>query len=251
MSADKKLTMLLLGVYGMEVVECGGVLAKNVLSGGKSYASIMLSREETRSQVLEAAATLQVEMYFPEFVSGEVQVDGPSKKKIIRIIRETKPDIIITQDPEHSYHDLDPDRRLAMLLILESIALAGRDYALAEMEGLSPHPVPTIYYMTPEKPNCIVDIADVWDLKERAMDKLAAQMAFSGQHYRHYYSEDHLKFIVPNWSELKDDYARGREMHRQLDRVVHMSQGAASHSHFAVAESYRRQGLFQLNNLVE
>ncbi len=249
--AEKELTMLLLGVYGMEVVECGGVLAKNVKSGGKSYASIMLSREEIRPQVRDAAAVLGVEMYFPAFISGEVQVDGPSKKKLIRIIRETRPDIIITQDPEHSYHDLDPDRRLAMLLILESIALAGRDYALAEMEGLSPHPVPTIYYMTPENPNCIVDIADVWDAKEQAMDKLSSQMAFSGRHYQHCYSEDHLKFIVPNWSELKDDYARGREMHRQLDWVGHMAQGASAHSHFAVAESYRRQGLFHLANLIQ
>jgi LmbE family N-acetylglucosaminyl deacetylase len=221
-----------------------------VKAGGKSFASIMLSREETRSQVREAAAVLGVDMYFPEFISGEVQVDGPSKKKLIRIIRETRPDIIITQDPEHSYHDLDPDRRLAMLLILESIALAGRDYALAEMEGLSPHPVPTIYYMTPENPNCIVDIADVWDLKEQAMDTLTNQMAFSGQHYQQYYSEDHLKFIVPNWSELMDDYMRGREMHRQLDRVVHMAHGASAHSHFAVAESFRRQGLFHLDNLI-
>lgn len=243
-------TMLLLGVYGMEVVECGGVLAKNIRSGGRSCASIMLSREETRPQVKAAAEVLGVDVYFTEFVSGEVQVDAPSKKKLIRVIRETKPDIIITQDPEHSYYDLDPDRRLAMLLILESIALAARDYALDEMEGLSTHPIPTIYYMTAEKPNCIVDIAEVWELKEQAMDRLTSQMAFSGQHYRRYYREEHLKFIVPQWSELPDDYARGREVHRQVDRVVHMYQGCHGHSRFAVAESYRRDGLFHLNKLI-
>ena len=243
--------ILLLGVYGMEVVECGGALAKNVQEGGKSYASIMLSREETRPQVREAAGVLGVEVFFTDFTAGEVQVDPPSKKKLIRVIRETKPDLIITQDPEHSYDDLDPDRRLAMLLILESIALAARDYALEDMPDLKPHPIPTIYYMTPENPNCIIDIAPVWELKERAMDKLTSQMAFSGSHYRQYYQPEHLEFIVPGWHELTDDYSRGREIHRQMDRVVHMHQGAAAHSHFAIAESYRRQGLFHLDRLLK
>ncbi|HBH13189.1 MAG TPA: GlcNAc-PI de-N-acetylase, partial [Clostridiales bacterium] len=32
--------MLLLGVYGMELVECGGALAINVQKGGVSFASI-------------------------------------------------------------------------------------------------------------------------------------------------------------------------------------------------------------------
>ena len=138
-----------------------------------------------------------------------------------------------------------------MLLILESIALSARDYGLAEMEGLAPHPISTIYYMTPENPNCIVDIADVWNAKESAMDKLTSQMTFSGRHYQQYYREEHLEFMVPGWKALKDDYSRGREVHRQMDRVVHMAQGASAHSHFAVAESYRRQGLFHLDNLIK
>jgi N-acetylglucosamine malate deacetylase 1 len=42
---------------------------------------------------------------------------------------------VITQDPEHSQHDLDPDRRPAMTLLLESLALAARDFALDAMPG--------------------------------------------------------------------------------------------------------------------
>ncbi len=244
------LNMLLLGVYGMEVVECGGVLAKNARAGGKSFASIMLSRQESRPQVKEAAAVLKVEVDFSDFRAGDVQVDLASKKKLVRVIRETRPDITITQDPEHAQHDLDPDRRLAMLLILESIALAARDFALDEQPGLSPHPIPTIYYMTPEHPNCIVDISDVWNLKDQAMDKLTSQMNFSGKMFPQYYSEAHLKFLVPNWEKLSDDYSRGREVHRQLDRVTHLHNGMGGHSRFAVAESYRREGKFHLEQLL-
>jgi N-acetylglucosamine malate deacetylase 1 len=209
----------------------------------------MLSREQSRPQVKKAAEVLGVQVTFGDFKGGEVQVDVPSKKQLIRAIRETKPDILITQDPEHSQHDLDPDRRPAMTLILESIALAARDFAVEDL-GLEPHPIPTIYYMTPHHPNCIVDISDVWDLKEQAMDRLESQMAFSGQMFQRYYREAHLRQIVPGWDTLSDDYSRGREVHRQLDRVTHLYNGMGSHSHFAFAEAYRREGRFHLEQLI-
>lgn len=244
------LNLLLIGVYGMEVVECGGALAKNAQAGGRSSATILLAREESRPQVQAAAEVLGTHVQFAELTSGEVVVDPPSKKVLIKAIREATPDIIITQDPEHSYHDLDPDRRLAMLLILEAVALAARDYAVEELGGLAPHPVPTLYYMTPHHPNCIVDVSDVWDLKEAAMDRLESQMTFSGQMFPAYYREEHLRLIVPNWDELENDYARGREVHRQLDRATHLHNGAGNHSHFALAEAYRREGKFHLDSLL-
>lgn len=247
---SKGLRMLLLGVYGMEVVECGGALAKNVLQGGKSFASIMLSREETRPQIMEAAKVLGVEMSFTHFKAGEVEVTPEAKKKLIKVIREIKPDIIITQDPEHSFHDLDPDRRLAMLLILESIALAARDYALDEMPGLSSHPIPTIYYMTPEHPTCIIDVADVWDKKEAAMDKLTSQMEFSGMHYERYFGGKTMSAIIPNWADITNNYEKGREAHRHIDKALHLYHGACSHGRYALAEAYRREGKYHLENLI-
>jgi len=245
-----RLNLLLIGVYGMEVVECGGALAKNARAGGRSSATILVAREGSRPQVQAAAEVLGTQVQFAGLTSGEVEVDVPSKKILIRTIREAKPDVIITQDPEHSYHDLDPDRRLAMLLILESIALAARDYAVEELDGFAPHPVPTIYYMTPHHPNCIVDVSDVWDLKEAAMDQLESQMTFSGQMFPAYYREEHLRLIAPNWDQLETDQARGREVHRQLDRATHLHNGAGNHSHFALAEAYRREGRFHLDSLI-
>lgn len=41
------LNMLLIGVYGMEVVECGGALAKNARAGGRSSTTILVAREGT------------------------------------------------------------------------------------------------------------------------------------------------------------------------------------------------------------
>lgn len=247
---QKSLRMLLLGVYGMEVVECGGALSKNVLEGGKSFASIMLTREKARPQIQKAAEILGVEIGFTYFTGGEVEVTPAAKKKLVRVIRETRPDVIITQDPEHSYHDLDPDRRLAMLLILESIALAARDFALDDMPELKSHPIPTIYYMSPEHPNCVVDVQEVWDKKEAAMDELKSQMEFSGKHLETYFGSKALEAVVPHWKELDDYYIKGREAHKNMDRALHLYHGVLSHSsRFTLAEAYRREGKFQLKNL--
>lgn len=241
--------MLLLGVYGMEVVECGGALAINAKNGGESFASIMLSSDASRGQISNAAEILGVKMYFPEFALGYVDVSPEAKKKLIRIIREVKPDIIITQDPEHSYHDLDPDRRQAMILILESIALASRNFALDEMPELQPHPIPTIYYMTPHHPNCVVDIASVWGQKTKAMDVLHSQMEFSGRHFEEALDSEAIERIVPGFAHLNNDYEKGRAVHKVLDQAIHVYHGLATHGHFALAEAYKREGNFHLKEL--
>jgi LmbE family N-acetylglucosaminyl deacetylase len=243
--------VLLLGVYGMEVVECGGALAQNVENGGESFASMMLCRETSQPQVTKAAEVLGVKMHFTNFESGHVDTSVESKKKLVKVIREVKPDIIITQDPEHSYHDLDPDRRPAMILILESIALASRDFALDEMPGLDPHPIATIYYMTPHHPNTVVDIAGVWDKKEKAMDVLESQMEFSGRHFERALDPKAAEVLVPGFSALENNYQKGREVHRTLDKAVHAFHGLASHGHFALAEAFRREGNYHLQELIK
>lgn len=244
--------MLLLGVYGMEMVECGGALALNAKDGGQSFASIMLAGEQTRRDVTKAAEVLGVEkVYFSDFVAGEVDFDRESKIKLVRIIREVKPDIIITQDPEHCQVDLDPDRRPAMTLLQESIALASRNFALEEMPDLAPHPIPTIYYMSPMHPNCILNIADVWDLKEKGMDVLESQMNFSGQHFERTLAPKELEVICPGFDKLESYYEKGRRVHSAIDRALHMYWGIGGHGSYALAEPYRREGLFEFTELPE
>jgi N-acetylglucosamine malate deacetylase 1 len=243
-------TLLLLAVYGMEVVEAGGALARHAQAGGHAHAHVMLSRPASRPEVQRAAAHLGVAVSFGDFRMGEVAVDVPSKIALVRVLREHRPQVVITQDPEHSLHDLDPDRRPAMTLLLESLALASRDFALDAMPHLAPVPIPTIYYMTPHHPNCVVDVSDVWERKERAMDELRSQMTFSGQHFPRYYRPEHLEKMVPGWGAMTEPYERGRAMHRLLDQVTHLHAGAGGHGRFAFAEAYRREGKFHLDALV-
>lgn len=240
--------ILMLATYGMEIVECGGALAKNARAGGISQAAVLLAREPSKPHVLAASEVLGVQTRFLDFAAGTVAPDVPSKTTLVRVIREVRPDIVICQDPEHSFEDLDPDRREAMILYLEALALASRDFALDAMPELPPHPLPTVYYMTPSRPNCLVNVADVWELKEQAMAHLRTQMAFSAQVLRRTLGDDGVR-AVAGTGPWRDDAELGTALHREMDRAFHMYHGMLTHGRFALAEPYRRDGKFHLEGL--
>lgn len=242
--------ILMIATYGMEIVECGGALAKNVQAGGESHAVVILARAESRPFVMEASGVLGVKTSFLDFKYGEVGPDVASKLKLVRVIREIRPDIVICQDPEHSFHDLDPDRRQAMILYLEALALASRDWELDQTPGLKPHPVATIYYMTPHRANCVVDVSPVWDLKEKAMAALRSQMAFSGEILYGKIGDSGVKAMLGADATWGDMTELGTRLHREMDRAFHIYHGLLSHGHFALAEPYRREGNFHLEILV-
>jgi hypothetical protein len=242
--------ILLIATFGMEIVECGGALVKNVQAGGKSYAAVVLAREESKPNIQAACRVLGVDVQFLDFTYGDVTVDAASKRTLVRVIRQIKPDIVICQDPEHSFDDLDPDRRQAMILYLESIALASRDFALEDMPGLHPHPIPALYFMTPSRPNCVVNVADVWELKEKAMAQLKSQMAFSGQVLRQKLGDKGVRALVGLSTTWKDDAELGTLLHREMDRAFHLYHGLLTHGNYALAEPYRRLGNFHFERLV-
>ena len=152
--------ILLLGAYSMEVVECGGALLKNALNGGKSHAAIAFAGEKMQSDLKKSAEILQTSVEFLNMDTGKITASYEEKLQMIRVIRSFRPDIIITQDTEHCVYDLDPGRRPFMTLVLEAMALAGREYAVEELGGLKPWGNFTIYFMTPEHPNCVLDILE-------------------------------------------------------------------------------------------
>ncbi|GAA4698498.1 PIG-L deacetylase family protein [Phytohabitans rumicis] len=241
--------VLLIGVYGTELVDCGGALAANTAAGGSSQAALLVCDELMRADVGAAAEILGVPVYFLGFQQGHVAADEAHKRALVRVIRTVRPSIVITQDPEQSLTDLDPDRRPAMTLILEALGLAGRGYAAED--GLPPHPVPTVYYMTPSRPNCVVDVAPYWPVKVAAMNALRTQLEFSAAHWENQLSPADLGALVPGYANIADPYERGRALHEVLDRAAHIYHGAGHHGRYAFAEAYRRDGDFHLSTLIE
>lgn len=244
--------ILMLASFGLEIVECGGALARHVQAGDAVYVAVLLSRPESRAQISEAASVLGVtDVEFLNFPYGEWTVDVQWKEKIVELVRWVKPDIVIHQDPHHAQHDLDPDRRLIALLYTESFALAGRDWHIAECGGHPPHLVHTIYYMTPEHPNCIVEIAETFALKQQALAVLQHQMAFSAQMIEQRVGAETLGHVLAEYDTVRaDKSALGLALSRQFDNALALVNGLAGHSGAVMGEAYRREGPFVVDRLM-
>ncbi len=244
--------ILMLASFGLEIVECGGTLARHIQAGDTVHAAVLLSRPESRPQVQKAAAVLGItDVEFLDFPYGGWTVDVPWKERIVELVRRVKPDIVIHQDPHHAQHDLDPDRRLIALLYTESFALSGRDWHIAECGGHELHPVRNIYYMTPEHPNCIVEISKTFALKQEALATLQYQMAFSAAHLERRVGPDALRQVLPNYDEISEDKAAlGLALSQQFDKALALIHGLAGHSGAVMGEAYRREGSFVLDGLL-
>jgi len=241
--------ILMLATFGMEMVECGGTLARHVQAGARVTVAVAMPREEAREQVRLAARHLGIDdVRFLHWQYGDLHVDRASKRVIMGLVRETRPDIVICQDPEHAAHDLDPDRREFMLLYVEALALAGRDVDVAECG--EPHSVGAVYFMTPDRPNCVVEIVDVYHRKEAAMQELGFQLEFSGQSFRREHPPERIREVLddPEADRLSDAEV-GWALHRQVDRAAALYHGLYGHSGTVMAEPYRRMTLFPLDLL--
>lgn len=243
--------ILMLASYGLEIVECGGALAKALRDGHKVHAAVLMSRPESQPQIREAARMLGIDdIEFLGVGIGEVVVTPEAKVPIVELIRRTKPDIIIVQDPEHAQHDLDPDRRIIALLYSESVAVASRDWRIEECGGHEPHPIATLYYMTPLNPNCVVEISDTFATKIAALEALSSQMQFSSQSIKQRADVGILQHVVADFDILKDDdRALGLAFHQEFERANAIYHGLGGHSGAVLGEAYRREGVFVLGGL--
>jgi LmbE family N-acetylglucosaminyl deacetylase len=243
--------ILMLASFGLEIVECGGALAKALRGGDEVHAAVLMSRPEVEPQIREAASILGiVDVEFLGVRNGEVVVTPEAKQPIVELVRRTKPDVLIMQDPEHAQHDLDPDRRMIALLYAESLAVAGRAWRIDECGGHPPHPVPTIYYMTPSNPNCVVEISDTFAIKQKALEALSFQMTFSAESIKRRADVGAIRHIVEDFDQIGDDDTRlGLALHRQIDRALALYHGLAGHSGAVLGEAYRREGPFVVDRL--
>ena len=241
--------ILMMASYGLEIVECGGAIGRALAAGDSVHAAVLMCREESKPQVARAAAVLGVDhVDFLDVPFGEVEFHGETKYKVVELVRRTRPDVIIMQDPEHAQHDLDPDRRVIATLYAESLAIAGRDWRIEECGGHDPHPIPTIYYMTPEQPNCVIEIGDALPLKLRALEELSAQNVFSAEHWLAHTTPEILRSVVPAWTD-DDPATLGREGQKALFTALALAHGLASHSGAVLGEPYRREGAFVMDRL--
>jgi LmbE family N-acetylglucosaminyl deacetylase len=145
-----------------------------------SWEIARLREEEQRA----AAACLGVErVLFYRFPDGELEDTQELRGRLVRTIRQLRPRLLITFDPEHPYpaYIAHRDHRVVGRVALDAAYPYARDRLhfpeQITREGLTPHAVEEIWLMATTAPDFCVDITAVFDEKIRARLAHASQVA--------------------------------------------------------------------------
>lgn len=167
---------------GHEVVYC---LVTSGEAGGSDNSISRAQMAEIRQQEQTAAAKVVgvTELHFLGFPDGAVVADLELRKAISRVIRQVKPDKVITQSPERNYdriYSSHPDHLATGEATMCAVYPDSRnEFAFPELvsdEGLEPHAVPEVWLMASDSPDHFVDTTDTIEAKVEALLCHVSQM---------------------------------------------------------------------------
>ena len=134
----------------------------------------------------KAASVLGVEeVVFLRYHDGELQPTLDLRRDITRLIRQKKPDVVVTCDPTVFWYGTrginHPDHRAIGASTLEAVFPTARDrlnfYELARDEGLEPHKVEQVYIAGPGEHTTKVDITGHIETKIRSLHEHKSQIS--------------------------------------------------------------------------
>ncbi|HQO33235.1 MAG TPA: PIG-L family deacetylase [bacterium] len=143
--------------------------------GHAAMAGGPLAQRRTR-EVEEAAKVLGIETQVLDNHDGELMPTLENRKEIVRLIRQWKADIVITNRP-NDYH---PDHRYTSILVQDAAYMVTVPYLCPDVPYLEKNPVFLYWPDRFQKPNpfqanIVVGIDDVMDLKFKAIDCIESQ----------------------------------------------------------------------------
>ncbi len=126
-------------------------------------------REEEQ---MAAARVLGVKgVHFLRVPDGRVEDTVELRERLVRLIRQERPDIVVAQDPYRLYQ-LHRDHMMAGRAAMDAIFPSARDplnFPEHLREGLQPHKTAELYLFGTDNPDVWVDITDTFDLKMAAL----------------------------------------------------------------------------------
>lgn len=179
---------------------CGGSVAKWVKEGATAYFLVLTDgskgsedpnitpaelKEVRRVEQQSAGRVLGVkETFFLDYIDGELENSLELRKKIVRVIRQIKPDTVITMDPSFLYDSNmgfinHPDHRAAGQATLDAIfPFARNSKTFPELleEGLSCHSVRELLLINFQSMNYFVDITDSMETKLKGIQAHKSQI---------------------------------------------------------------------------
>ncbi|MBN1148049.1 MAG: PIG-L family deacetylase [Anaerolineales bacterium] len=132
-----------------------------------------------------AAAVLGVrQVNFLDYPDGHLVADLDLRRAITRIIRQVRPDILVTCDPNTLFVGNQrinhPDHRAAGQAALDAVfPAAGNPLYFPELlheERLEPHTVREVWVSGTLTPNLVMDVTDLWERKLRALHEHKSQI---------------------------------------------------------------------------
>ncbi len=139
-------------------------------------------REEETQRAAEVLGVNDV--IFLRYKDGELFPNLELRRDITRVIRLTKPDVVVTLDPTRYWYGNGginhPDHRAIGAATLEAVFPAARDrlnfIELERDEGLEPHKALTVYICRPEQPTVFVDVSEHLDTQIQALVEHKSQI---------------------------------------------------------------------------
>lgn len=145
-------------------------------------------RNTRREEQRKAAKALGLkDVFFCDYIDGTLENTAEVRRDIVRVIRQTKPDVVVAPDPSVLYsaqYNLinHPDHRAAGQAALDAVYPLARDHmSFPELlaEGYEPHNTKTVllfsFDLDPQRANLMVDITGTLELKLQALDAHSSQ----------------------------------------------------------------------------
>ncbi len=140
--------------------------------------AIREGEQEAAGRAVGAAA-----VRFLRFPDGEVENTPALRRAIVCVLREVRPDAVLTFDPANlafdNFYRYHPDHRAVALAAYDALyPAAGSRNFFPELlsEGLAPHKVAQVFFTGPPTPNTWIDISSTMDRKVVALRAHASQV---------------------------------------------------------------------------
>ncbi len=136
-----------------------------------------------RAEQRAAADVVGARCIFLGYDDGLLQPTLELRKRLVRLIREHKPNVVVCGDPTMFFpsetYINHPDHRAAAQAALDAVFPAAEMpllYPDLDAEGLLPHKVNYVYVSFGQNPNTYVDISQTIDLKMEALRQHKSQL---------------------------------------------------------------------------
>jgi LmbE family N-acetylglucosaminyl deacetylase len=170
------------GCQVISVIVTSGDAGSNEPSKGADYRPILAHLREDEQIAANLILGIR-ETAFLHYPDGDLQATLGLRKDLTRLIRQYKPDLVVTSDPTRFFHGSDyvnhPDHRAAAeAAVYATFPSAGTRLIFTDLldEGYEPHNVKKLYLHGAEKPDVWVDTTGTLDLKIAALKKHASQL---------------------------------------------------------------------------